>query len=85
MFQKIPEFYRSSRFINAPPVPGAAEALQALRDVGYRLVIVTARSKSRSEQTEEWLDRWFKGECPTVIDYDICSKSQALTFVCRHL
>jgi phosphoglycolate phosphatase-like HAD superfamily hydrolase len=60
----MPGFYRSSRFINAPPVPGAVEALQGLLDVGCRLIIVTARSKSNSEQTEEWLDRWFKGECP---------------------
>ena len=62
-FQKIREFCRSPRFINAPPVPGAAEALQGLRDAGYRLIIVTARSKGGSEQTAEWLDRWFKGAC----------------------
>lgn len=37
------------------PVPGAKEGLQALKKMGYTLIIITARSESQREGTEEWL------------------------------
>lgn len=37
------------------PVPGAKEGLQKLKEMGYTLIIITARSESQREGTEAWL------------------------------
>lgn len=37
------------------PVPGAKEGLETLKKMGYTLIIITARSESQREGTEEWL------------------------------
>lgn len=36
-------------------VPGAKEGLETLKKMGYTLIIITARSESQREGTEEWL------------------------------
>ena len=44
------------------PVPGAKEGLQALKDMGYKLVIVTARSEDLADESWKWVDQQFPGE-----------------------
>jgi len=49
------------------PVPGALEGVQALRNMGYRLAIVTARHTEEKERTEAWLDHYFPGIFETLV------------------
>ncbi|KAH7915133.1 hypothetical protein BJ138DRAFT_1109953 [Hygrophoropsis aurantiaca] len=56
---KVREFYVSGNIHTAEPVPGAREGIQALRDMGYRLVIVTARGKDVQAHSWEWVQKWF--------------------------
>ena len=60
-------FYSSGRIHTARPVPGAREGVQALRDMGYRLIIVTARLKNTHKDSWEWVDRHFPGLFDSVI------------------
>lgn len=38
------------------PVPGAREGLLKLKEMGYTLIVITARSESQREGTEKWLE-----------------------------
>ncbi|KDQ20419.1 hypothetical protein BOTBODRAFT_151091 [Botryobasidium botryosum FD-172 SS1] len=58
-YQKVTSFYASDYFANAPPVPRAFEGAKALRELGYRLVVVTARGTDQREVTETWLNKHF--------------------------
>lgn len=53
------EWYRSGRFRDMPPIPGAAESLREVAKWGWRIVIVTARPqwqyKRIHSDTLEWL------------------------------
>ncbi|KAF5384739.1 hypothetical protein D9757_006237 [Collybiopsis confluens] len=42
-FTKVTELYKTDRLYEAAPIPGAREGVQALRDMGFKLIIVTAR------------------------------------------
>ncbi|KIM85455.1 hypothetical protein PILCRDRAFT_817479 [Piloderma croceum F 1598] len=55
------------RIHTGQPVPGAREGVQALRDMGYRLVIVTARQKTTHKDSWEWVDHHFPGLFDSVI------------------
>jgi phosphoglycolate phosphatase-like HAD superfamily hydrolase len=59
--KKVREFYASSDFRYIPPVEGAIEGVRALRQLGFRLVIVTARSKKIAQLTEDWVRVHFPG------------------------
>lgn len=56
------DFYRSGRFREMPPVEGAPEGMRALKGMGYKLVIVTARPQWQYRRlyadTLEWLDQY---------------------------
>lgn len=43
------------------PIPGALEGAQALRKMGYKLAIVTARHTNEVERSQAWLDQYFPG------------------------
>ncbi|ODO08959.1 hypothetical protein L198_00698 [Cryptococcus wingfieldii CBS 7118] len=51
----VTKLYAEGLYMKAPPVEGAKEALKRLKDLGYSLVIITARSEGQREGTEEWL------------------------------
>jgi hypothetical protein len=59
--EKVREFYTSSEFRYAPLVDGAIEGVLALRQLGFRLVIVTARSSSMKGLTENLVRVHFPG------------------------
>lgn len=58
---KVKEFYASGQMAQAQPVPGAREGVEALRALGYRLIIVTARGKDSHADSWAWVERWFPG------------------------
>ncbi|KAJ8457468.1 hypothetical protein ONZ45_g18301 [Pleurotus djamor] len=60
-FQKVKQFYTTDRIHQAQPVPGAREGIQTLRDMGYRLIIVTARTSDVAEPSWKWVDQHFPG------------------------
>lgn len=60
--EKVKEFYESSDFTDGYIVDGAVEGVWALRKLGFRLVIVTARSTTMAQQTESWVRANFPGE-----------------------
>jgi hypothetical protein len=59
--EKVREFYASGQMSQAQPVPGAREGVEALRALGYRLIIVTARAKHEHAESWAWVERWFPG------------------------
>ncbi|KAJ7293759.1 hypothetical protein C8J57DRAFT_1269922 [Mycena rebaudengoi] len=60
-FEKVTQFYSTDTIFRAPPVPGAREGVQSLKDMGYNLVIVTARSPDVADSTWEWVEKYFPG------------------------
>lgn len=60
--EKVSQFYASSSFRRAAPVAGAKEGVTELLKMGYKLVVVTARSESMRGMTEEWLGVHFPGQ-----------------------
>jgi hypothetical protein len=58
---KVREFYTSGQISHAQPVHGAREGVGALRALGYRLIIVTARVKDLHADSWAWVERWFPG------------------------
>ena len=60
---KVKEFYDTDQLKHAEPVPGSLDALNRLRDMGYDLAIVTARSiPIELDSTITWVDKHFDGE-----------------------
>ncbi|KAF8898466.1 hypothetical protein BD779DRAFT_1484082 [Infundibulicybe gibba] len=68
-FTKVKEFYSANRIHKANTVPGAREGAQTLRDMGYRLIIVTARSPDIADRSWEWVNQHF----PHIFDSVICT------------
>ncbi|KAJ6626854.1 hypothetical protein B0H10DRAFT_2295792 [Mycena sp. CBHHK59/15] len=60
-FEKVKEFYSTDAIFHAIPVPGAREGVQTLIDLGYKLVIVTARTPDVAEASWEWVEKYFPG------------------------
>lgn len=56
---KVRRFYETNWIEHVPPIPGAKEGVVALRRMGYRLVIVTARSKETEHASWKWVNRHF--------------------------
>lgn len=59
--RKAKDFYKDG-LLKPIPVPGAVEGVKALKEMGFRLVIVTARHGNELPITQEWLDEYFPGE-----------------------
>ncbi|KAJ7071451.1 hypothetical protein C8F01DRAFT_1110575 [Mycena amicta] len=60
-FEKVKQFYNTDAIFQARPVPGAREGVQALKDMGYKLVIVTARDAAIADASEQWVEKYFPG------------------------
>ena len=59
---KVREFYDTDQLNHADPVSGSLDALNHLREMGYSLTIVTARSILRElDSTVIWVDKHFNG------------------------
>ncbi|KAJ7169462.1 hypothetical protein C8R46DRAFT_197430 [Mycena filopes] len=66
-FRKVREFYNTDLIFQAPPVPGAREGVQSLKDLGYRLIIVTARMADVADASWEWVEKYFPGAFSNII------------------
>ena len=53
--EKIRNMYRKGLLAKAEPIKGAREGLQALKDLGFRLVLITARGPDTEPGTHVWL------------------------------
>ncbi|EAU92658.2 hypothetical protein CC1G_01703 [Coprinopsis cinerea okayama7 len=60
-FKKVREFYETDIIYNTKPVPGAREGIENLRQLGFRLIIVTARAEDTADQSWKWVERYFPG------------------------
>ncbi|KAJ7596733.1 hypothetical protein C8J56DRAFT_771367 [Mycena floridula] len=66
-FDKVKAFYATDRIFQAKPVPGAREGIETLRELGYRLIIVTARSPDTRENSWNWVERHFPGAFESIV------------------
>jgi uncharacterized HAD superfamily protein len=57
--QRIGEYYADDSHWNTTPMPGAVSAVQKLRSLNHKLVIVTAKPDTLREKTHEWLLKHF--------------------------
>ena len=60
-FDKVTDFYKTDKIYQAVPVPGAREGVQTLKDIGFRLIIVTAREETRANESWKWVIKHFPG------------------------
>ena len=71
--RKVEEFWKTDYLDRTPPIEGAYDGLVALKNLGYRLVLVTARQQRELERSLQWLEKHFPG----LLDWMICTgKSQ---------
>lgn len=63
------EFYATPRLYEAPPIEGALAGVKALKELGYRLVLVTARQVRELPRTKEWVDKYYTG----IFDDIVCT------------
>ncbi|KAI0273736.1 hypothetical protein BC834DRAFT_225013 [Gloeopeniophorella convolvens] len=83
---KIKEFYDTDQLCLAAPVPGSLDGLNVLREMGYGLVIVTARSMaSELDSTMAWLDQHFRGVFTQVIFSGQDRESLTCGEVCEYI
>ncbi|KAF9015478.1 hypothetical protein BDQ17DRAFT_1341135 [Cyathus striatus] len=68
-FDKVKQFYATDVIYQSDSVPGAYEGVQRLRDMGYKLIIVTARAEDHADESWKWVDRHFPG----IFDSIICT------------
>ncbi|KAH9945618.1 hypothetical protein B0H21DRAFT_429036 [Amylocystis lapponica] len=66
-FRKVEEFYQTGRLDSAPRIEGAVEGVLTLRDMGFRLVVVTARQRRELERSMAWLHSNFGDAFETMI------------------
>ncbi|KAF6766513.1 hypothetical protein DFP72DRAFT_22189 [Ephemerocybe angulata] len=64
---KVRDFYGTDRLYTTKPVPGAREGIQALKQLGFRLIIVTARYEDTADQSWKWVDHHFPGCFSSII------------------
>lgn len=64
---KVEKIWESDYLDKAPPVPGAYDGIVQLKNLGFRLVIVTARQPRELDRSLAWLVHEFPGLFDTVI------------------
>jgi len=66
-FRKVEDIYATTRLDEALPVGGAREGLQKLIDMGFQIVVVTARHQREMERSMQWLQKHFPGIFETIV------------------
>lgn len=59
---KVAEYYKAGRIYQTNPVEGGREGVQALKDMGFRLIIVTARAEDTADKSWEWVTKYYPGK-----------------------
>ncbi|SJL05809.1 uncharacterized protein ARMOST_09145 [Armillaria ostoyae] len=68
-FDKVKAFYETPKIFEAEPVPGAREGTLSLKEMGFKLIIVTARAPDTADQSWIWVNKHFPGKfTPSEID-----------------
>ncbi|KAI0359046.1 hypothetical protein OH77DRAFT_1473609 [Trametes cingulata] len=65
--EKVEKIWKSDYLDKADPVPGALEGVKKLKDMGFRLVVVTARQPRELDRSLAWLEKHFPGLFDTMI------------------
>jgi len=79
--RKVEEYYKTGRIDNALPIPDALDGVKRLKEMGFKLVVITARTIRERERSLVWVDRHFPGIFETVI---CTGQSQETTFADGH-
>lgn len=79
-FRKVEEFYQTDRLDKAPPIEGALDGILRLRELGFRLVVVTARQRRELERSMRWLETHYSG----LFDDMICTGQSQETLAEEH-
>jgi len=66
-FRKVEEFWLTDWIERVPPVIGSQAGVAKLKELGYRLVVVTARQRREMERGMKWLEKHFPGVFDTMI------------------
>lgn len=78
---KVKEYYKTDRLDNALPISDALDGVRKLKEMGFKLVVITARPSHERERSLYWVDRHFPGIFETVI---CTGQSQESTFADGH-
>lgn len=74
------EFWKTNYIEIVPPVDGAPEGIKKLRELGFRLVVVTARQVREMHRGKKWLETHFPG----MFDGMICTGQSQETLAEPH-
>ena len=55
------EYYETNRIDNALPIPDALDGVKKLKEMGFKLVVITARPHHERERSLLWVDNHFPG------------------------
>jgi len=64
--QKVNKFLLSPAVKTIPPIEGAKRATKRLKEVGFKLVVITARMHDIADESVEWLEEHFPGIFDTI-------------------
>lgn len=53
------QYYRTDRLDNALPLPDALDGVKRLKEMGFKLVVITARPNRERERSLLWVERHF--------------------------
>jgi uncharacterized HAD superfamily protein len=84
---EIKEFYQTEGR-DMKPIQGAYESLQQLKNLGYELYVITARSAEFSKQTKDWVNKNFPNIFIEVLFTNAFNKNikaQSKSDVCKSL
>ncbi|KAG8904523.1 hypothetical protein FRB99_001606 [Tulasnella sp. 403] len=64
-FTKVLNYYKADDYRHAPPVQDAFRCCKQLKAMGYRLIVLTARSDEHRQLTEDAIQKYFPGTFDT--------------------
>lgn len=82
----LAEFFDSEDHYNLTPIAGSVSTLNKLKEEGWRLSIVTARTKSTTRPTQYLVDKYFKNIFDDVIYCNYHTTFEVPKYrVCEHM
>jgi len=58
----VEHYYSTDRIDHALPIPDALDGVKRLKEMGFKLVVVTARTSKYRERSLTWVESHFPGE-----------------------
>ncbi|KAI0823079.1 hypothetical protein BC628DRAFT_1365302 [Trametes gibbosa] len=78
--EKVEKIWETDYLDKAPPLPGAYDGVLHLKNLGFRLVVVTARQPRELDRSLTWLE----GHFPALFDTVICTGQSQETLTDEH-